>query len=151
MRSTSALKTFTTGKSFQSFVSLMIILCSITLGVETFYPEHKVIFVLLDFFFTVFFAFEIVLRIFAASPPLQFFKLFNIQNKKINVTDEGFWNWFDFVIVSVSVASLFGHFFEHPEFLVVSRLFRVLRVLRLLEISSELKAVEQKIEKTCRW
>lgn len=145
MRSNNALKTFTTGKSFQSFVSLMIILCSITLGVETFYPEHKVIFVLLDFFFTVFFAFEIVLRIFAASPPLQFFKLFSIQNKKVNVTDEGFWNWFDFVIVSVSVASLFGHFFEHPEFLVVSRLFRVLRVLRLLEISSELKAVEQKI------
>jgi len=35
--------------------------------------------------------------------------------------------------------------FEHPEFLVVSRLFRVLRVLRLLEVSSELKAVEHKI------
>ncbi|MCZ8020727.1 MAG: ion transporter [Cyclobacteriaceae bacterium] len=145
MHSSSSFKAFTTSKPFQSFVSLMIILCSITLGVETFYPQQTVIFILLDFFFTVFFAFEIVLRIFAASPPLQFFKFFSFKNKKIVVTDEGFWNWFDFIIVSVSVASLFGHFFEHPEFLVVSRLFRVLRVLRLLEVSSELKAVEQKI------
>lgn len=40
---------------------------------------------------------------------------------------------------------MFGHLFEHPEFLVVSRLFRVLRVLRLLEVSAELKAVERKI------
>jgi voltage-gated sodium channel len=139
------LQEFTCSKRFQTIVSIAIILCSIILGVETFYPEHKFVFDVLDFAFTFFFLGEIILRIVAEQSPLHFFKLFSIKNKKIHVDENGFWNWFDFLIVAVSVTSLFQHLFEHPEFLVVSRLFRVLRVLRLLEISSELKSVEHKI------
>lgn len=135
----------TTSKRFQTIVSIAIILCSIILGVETFYPEHKLVFDVLDFAFTFFFLGEIILRIVAEQNPLHFFKLFSVKNKKIYVDEDGFWNWFDFLIVAVSVTSLFQHLFEHPEFLVVSRLFRVLRVLRLLEVSNELKAVEHKI------
>jgi voltage-gated sodium channel len=139
------LQQFTISKRFQTIVSIAIILCSITLGVETFYPEHKFIFDVLDFIFTFFFLGEIVLRIVAERNPLYFFRLVSIKNKKIHIDENGFWNWFDFLIVAVSVTSLFQHLFEHPEFLVVSRLFRVLRVLRLLEISTELKSVEHKI------
>ncbi|NOT76256.1 MAG: ion transporter [Cyclobacteriaceae bacterium] len=138
-------KTIVDSKIFHELVSIVIILCSFTLGLETFYPEHKDVFDMLDFAFTFFFVCEIIFRILGETNPLHFFKLFSIKNGRVDVDEKGFWNLFDFTIVAVSAASLFGHFFEHPEFLAVSRLFRVLRVLRLLEISSELKSVEQKI------
>ncbi|NOS91856.1 MAG: ion transporter [Cyclobacteriaceae bacterium] len=136
---------FAKSHTFHRSVSVVIILCSITLGVETFYPEHQSIFDVLDILFTTFFTFEIVIRLIAEKNPIRFFKLFSFKNKKIVIDEEGVWNWFDFTIVVVSIVSLFGHLYEHPEFLVVSRLFRVLRVLRLLEVSTELKAVERKI------
>jgi voltage-gated sodium channel len=136
---------FAKSHTFHRTVSVVIILCSITLGVETFYPEHQVVFDVLDILFTAFFTFEIITRLIAEKNPIQFFKLFSFKNKEIVVDEDGVWNWFDFTIVVVSIVSLFGHLFEHPEFLVVSRLFRVLRVLRLLEVSTELKAVERKI------
>lgn len=59
--------------------------------------------------------------------------------------EEGFWNWFDTLIVIFSWLGLYNEFVQHPEFLIVGRLFRTLRILRLLEISSELRAVERKI------
>lgn len=62
-----------------------------------------------------------------------------------HVIEQGFWNWFDFSIVVLSVVSMLSHIFDHPEFLIISRLFRVLRVLRLLDMSESLKAVERKI------
>ncbi len=138
------------GKSFHQVVSIAIILCSIILGIETFYPEHKLLFDAIDWLFTTFFAAEIILRLFAEENILNFFKLWSIKKDSKNkirflVEEHGFWNWFDFAIVFVTIVSLFSHFFEHPEFLIVSRLFRVLRVLRLLEISDELKSVERKI------
>jgi len=140
-----ALQRIIESKAFHKAVSLAIILCSITLGVETYYPEHKPFFTILDIIFTGFFVAEILIRVVAAGNPIKFFRLFSIRNGKVDIDENGFWNWFDFLIVGVSVISLAGHLFEHPEFLVVSRLFRVLRVMRLLEISSELKAVEKKI------
>ncbi len=136
---------FAKTRTFHTIISVAIILCSITLGVETFYPEQQGVFDVLDIVFTTFFTIEIIIRLLAEKNPLQFFKLFSFQNKKIIVNEDGVWNWFDFTIVVVSIISLSAHLFEHPEFLVVSRLFRVLRVLRLLEVSSELKAVERKI------
>jgi voltage-gated sodium channel len=136
---------FAKSRTFHTLVSVVIILCSITLGVETFYPEHQGVFDVLDILFTTFFTVEIIIRLVAEKNPIQFFKLFSFKNNKIVIDEDGVWNWFDFTIVVVSIISLFGHLFEHPEFLVVSRLFRVLRVLRLLEVSTELKAVERKI------
>jgi voltage-gated sodium channel len=138
------------GKSFHQVVSIAIVLCSIILGIETFYPEHKLVFDAVDWLFTTFFACEIILRLFAEENVLNFFKLWSFKKDvkgkiRFFVEEHGVWNWFDFTIVVVTMVSLFSHFFEHPEFLVVSRLFRVLRVLRLLEISDELKSVERKI------
>ena len=144
------LKTISEGQSFKRTVALAIMLCSILLGIETFYPEHFFAFQLLDTVFTIFFIVEIVIRIGAESSGLKFFLLFNlIKNKNgrvhIHVLERGFWNWFDFTIVVLSVISLFQHIFEHPEFLEVARLFRVMRVMRLLEVSKALIAVERKI------
>jgi len=90
------------------------------------------------------------MRVLAEGNPVRFFSLLRWKKKEggrkgLVVSEEGFWNWFDFLIVLFSALSLFGHLFEHPEFLVVSRLFRVLRVMRLLEVSEDLKAVERKI------
>jgi|GEM_PF-585810 len=143
-------------KPFQFAVVGAIIFCSILLGVETFFHEPLLTFEILDISFTIFFLIEILVRMVAAGSLLSFFKIctFSTQNnlgkaqkKKLKIIwDEvGFWNWFDTAIVFFSMVSLVGHFMEHPEFLVVSRLFRVLRVLRLLEISDELKAVEKQI------
>ena len=144
------LKSLVDGAGFHRLVSIVIILCSITLGVETFYPEHKFFFDVLDVIFTSFFTWEIVMRILAERNPFTFFRLVQWKKREngttgLVVSEEGFWNWFDFLIVFFSGLSLFGHMFEHPEFLVVSRLFRVLRVMRLLEVSQDLKAVERKI------
>jgi voltage-gated sodium channel len=136
--------------TFKRVVAIAIILCSILLGIETFYPDHLAIFQGLDFVFTIFFIVEIIIRIGADSSGLKFFNLFSlIKNENgryhIHVHERGFWNWFDFTIVVASIVSLFSHIFPHPEFLEVARLFRVLRVMRLLEISKELIAVERKI------
>ncbi|MEM6298045.1 MAG: ion transporter [Bacteroidota bacterium] len=140
-------------KPFQYAVVWAIIFCSILLGVETFFHERITIFKVLDIFFTFFFLLEIIIRMLAAGSLLSFFQLctFNRQTKstgnrlKIHWDETGFWNWFDTIIVFFSVISLIGHLVEHPEFLIVSRLFRVMRVLRLLEVSDELKSVEKQI------
>ncbi len=135
---------------FKRAVAIAIILCSILLGIETFYSSHKIVFQGLDFLFALFFIVEIIIRIGANSGGLKFFHLLTFKKNEhgryhMHVDEHGFWNWFDFVIVLASVISLFSHIFPHPEFLEVARLFRVLRVLRLLEISKEMIAVERKI------
>ena len=145
MKFMTKLNGFVKSEMFHKLVSVVIILCSITLGVETFFPEHKNIFDMLDLAFTFFFSFEIISRIIVEKSPLHYFHLFSLRKWKFHMEEDGFWNWFDFIIVLVSILSLFGHLFEHPEFLMVSRLFRVLRVMRLLEVSHELISVERKI------
>jgi voltage-gated sodium channel len=144
------LQSISESNSFKRTVAIAIILCSVLLGIETFYPDHRPAFQVLDFAFTIFFLVEIIIRIGADSGGLKFFKLFDlIKNKQgryhIHVSERGFWNWFDFSIVVLSIVSLFQHIFEHPEFLEVARLFRVMRVMRLLEVSKALIAVERKI------
>lgn len=135
---------------FQNMVVWAIIFCSVLLGVETYYPVDTPAFVVFDVIFSIFFIVEIFIRVLAEPRPFDFFKLFGFKKAddgryRIQLQENGFWNWFDFLIVVFTSISMFKHLVEHPEFLVVSRLFRVLRILRLLEISDELKAVERKI------
>lgn len=141
--------TLVESKSFTRLTSIVIILCSIVLGIETALPAHLALFQVIDAGFTVFFGIEIILRMIAEPNPMRFFKLFSFKKnngqKQIIFEEKSFWNWFDFTITAFSIFSLVVHIFEHPEFLVVGRLFRVLRILRLLEVSSELKEVERKI------
>ncbi|MEQ8241433.1 MAG: ion transporter [Cyclobacteriaceae bacterium] len=142
-------RTIKQSRVFQSAVIYAIVLCSIILGIETNYPPEHPFFHTLDFVFAVFFIFEIVVRMLSSGNIINFFKLIKISKNKgetrLNITEEGFWNWFDFLIVVFTSISLFKHLTEHPEFLIVSRLFRVLRIFRLLEISDELKMVEKRI------
>jgi large-conductance mechanosensitive channel len=152
-----AIKSLVESNKFVKITSFAIIGCSILLGVETFFPPDVPILVFLDWTFALFFMGEIVLRMIGEGSLMRFFTLFRFEpriekgdytgapRKKIVFLEKGFWNWFDFIIVLLSSISLFAHLFDHPEFLIVSRLFRVLRILRLLEISDELKAVEKKI------
>jgi len=135
---------------FHSSVVWAIVACSILLGVETYYPASNQFFIFFDVFFSVFFLAEILLRISASGSLLKFFGLLVITRSKenklrIRIDEVCFWNWFDFLIVLFTSISLFKHVVEHPEFLIVSRLFRVLRIFRLLEVSDELKNVERRI------
>jgi voltage-gated sodium channel len=141
------LQSISESQRFKHTVAVAIILCSVLLGIETFYPEHTPVFQVLDLGFTFFFIVEIIVRLGADSGGLKFFRLFSLIKSKsgryhIHVLERGFWNWFDFTIVVLSIISLFQHIFEHPEFLEVARLFRV---MRLLEVSKALIAVERKI------
>jgi voltage-gated sodium channel len=144
------IRDFVEGRFFQNSVIWAIILCSILLGIETYYPPNMRIFIFFDIIFSSFFILEILLRIIADGNIFRFFKLIERKKSKsrknrFQINEYGFWNWFDFLIVVFTSISLFKHFVEHPEFLVVSRLFRTLRILRLLEVSEDLKQVERKI------
>ncbi|MFT7238704.1 MAG: voltage-gated sodium channel [Cyclobacteriaceae bacterium] len=136
-------------KVFQSAVVYTIVLCSIILGIETNYPPEHPFYHTVDFLFAIFFIFEIIVRMTSAGSLVDFFKLVKITktggDSRVRFTEEGFWNWFDFLIVLFTSISLIKHITEHPDFLIVSRLFRVLRIFRLLEISDELKMVEKRI------
>ncbi len=143
-------KRFMETNTFRGAVVWAIISCSVILGIETYYPASNEFFVSFDVFFSIFFLAELLVRIFASGNLFSFFRLFRtVQNdeghKQIRVDELGFWNWFDFLIVLFTTISLFKHLVEHPEFLIVSRLFRILRIFRLLEISNELKNVEKRI------
>ena len=150
---TLSLRKFVESKFFHKTVSIVIILCAIVLGVETMItdPFSLKLFVIMDILITSFFIVEIVLRIFAEDSLLSFFKLARISRKKtsgkmiFSYSEDGFWNWFDFIITTVSTIAIFTHFFEHPEYLLIARMFRIFRIFRLLEVSSQLKEIEKKI------
>ena len=136
--------------TFRNAVVWAIISCSILLGIETYYPASNRLFIGFDVFFSIFFLVELLIRILATGNLFRFFGLFKrVKNEdgeyQIRVDEVGFWNWFDFLIVLFTTISLFKHIVEHPEFLIVSRLFRILRIFRLLEVSNELKNVEKRI------
>ncbi|MEO1053606.1 MAG: ion transporter [Bacteroidota bacterium] len=146
---------FVESTGFQNVVVFAIIACSVVLGVETFFHKPNFYFSIIDIGFTLFFIVEILLRIIAADSLRQFFTVCRVKVKKKKTSsfnklqflfeEKGFWNWFDTAIVVFSIIGLSAHWVEHPEFFVVSRLLRVSRIFRLLEISSELRNVERKI------
>jgi voltage-gated sodium channel len=153
MSNPTTLKRFVDSPSFHKTVSLVIILCAVVLGIETRLtdPSWHSVFVVVDILITVFFIVEITLRILAEKSVLHFFHLVNVDrseesNKlRLQYSEDGFWNWFDFIITAVSGMAIFTHFFAHPEYLLIARMFRIFRIFRLLEISSQLKEIEKKI------
>ena len=116
----SSLKSFVDSRAFHKTVSLVIILCAIILGIETKLvdPFWQDVFVVVDILITTFFILEIALRILAEKSLLHFFHLVKLdrsgQTKKIKLeySEDGFWNWFDFVITFVSGMAIFTHFFH---------------------------------------
>jgi voltage-gated sodium channel len=92
----------------------------------------------------------------AEKHPVRFFMVMSFQKMrktddpsrfrlKYKMVEAGFWNWFDLIIVSLSIVGLSSHFFEHPELLVIARLFRIFRILRLFEVSEQLRSIEKRI------
>jgi voltage-gated sodium channel len=135
-------------KTFHNLVTGTIILCALTLGLETYQTGFKGFFYLLDLAFTIFFTVEIGIRIWESDGFFSFFHLCSVkidETLKLKFKENAFWNLFDFTIVVFSLVSLFTPLFTHPEMLVVGRLFRVFRVMRLLEINEGLRSVEKKI------
>lgn len=147
--------------------SFMILLCALLLGIEVSFHYDKSIqnfFSLIDYFFLGYFLIEITLRFYYNKYSFKEFiiaikkiieiKKSNVLENKIdnkeytlikNITENWLWLLFDFLIVFMSILSLYSNFTDHPEAVAIFRLLRVFRVLRIFEISSTLQKVEQKI------
>jgi hypothetical protein len=67
---------------FQNAVVYAIILCSIVLGIETYYPPNVKLFLTADIIFSIFFIIEIILRMLASGNLFKFFSLFRISKKE---------------------------------------------------------------------
>jgi len=146
---------------------IMVLLCALLLGIEVSFHYDKSIqdfFSLIDYVFLGYFLVEIVFRFYYNKYSIKEFfvaikkfieiKKGNVLEKKIDdkeyslikeITENWLWLLFDFLIVFMSILSLYSHFTDHPEAVAIFRLFRVFRVLRIFEISSTLQKVEQKI------
>src|SRR5450432_4503961 len=149
------LKNFAQSRKFCHLVNYAIISFAVLVGIETILtgPDWQFIFRIIDYFYLSFFTLEIIIRILAEDHPGMYFVLFTITKvnrdgvvkRKIEFSEHGFWNYFDFALISLSIVGLFAQFFIRPGFIQVGRLFRIFRIIRLLEISEHLKQVEERI------
>ena len=102
---------------FEFFVITIILSSAILVGFrtyeESFSPEIFLYLSYLDYFITIFFVIEIIIRIFAEKSLIDFFK--------------SGWNLFDFIIVSVSLIPI-----ESIDAILLARLVRVFRLLRIV-------------------
>ena len=109
---------------FQSFVVGVIVVSALLIGVQTYSPPewaNNVISVL-DWFITVFFLVEILIRLFSSGSIKEFLR------------DP--WNIFDSIIVITSLIPVSG-----SETVLLGRLLRIFRVLRLISIIPELRVL----------
>ena len=149
------LKSWVHSKEFCHSVNYAIIAFAFVLGLETFQLGNAWmnLFSILDYLFLLFFTIEILLRILAEDRPLDFFNLFKTRKIQVagrkktafEITEHGVWNYFDFILILLSIIGVFGNLFVFPGFFQVGRLFRIFRIVRLLEISDHLKEVEKRI------
>jgi voltage-gated sodium channel len=149
------LKSWVHSKEFCHSVNYAIIAFAFVLGLETFQlgTAWMNLFSVLDYLFLLFFTVEILLRILAEDHPIDFFNLFKTRKilvagrkkTEFEITEHGVWNYFDFILLLLSVTGAFGNLFVFPGFFQVGRLFRIFRIVRLLEISDHLKEVEKRI------
>ena len=114
---------------FELFVIFVIVFSGILIGVKTYNgvpPQVIETINSLDYAITLFFLFEILVRIFSEKKKLSFFK--------------SGWNVFDFSIILLSAipASLF-------ESILVLRILRLIRVLRLITFVPQFKVIIQSL------
>lgn len=109
-------------KIFETFVIFIIVLSALVIGAKTYSIPAEVlsVFRFLDWFITLFFLSEIIIRLIAESSIKKFFS-------------QG-WNIFDFIIVVASLVPV-----EDSEIALLGRLLRIFRVLRLVSIIPELR------------
>ena len=113
-------------KIFQFFVISIILLSSLSIGLRTYDLPNAVHLTLswVDYGVTLFFLIEITIRILAEDKPWHFF-----------FRRRGWgWNWFDFIIVCLSLIHL-----EGTDFILLGRLLRLFRVMRLISFIPQLR------------
>jgi hypothetical protein len=148
------LKKFAHSKTFVHLVNWAIISFAVVVGAETVFtdPGWQHLFQGADYLYLGFFTIEIIIRILAEDHPGLYFALFRIETVKVDgkikrrfiFTEHGFWNYFDFILIFLSILGLSAQLY-HPTFFEIGRMFRIFRIVRLLEISDHLKEVEQRI------
>ena len=109
-------------KTFEIFVISVIIVSALLVGAKTYDMPRGFasVTLILDWFISAFFLTEITIRFLAERRKLDFFK--------------SFWNWFDTIIVIVSLIPA-----ESTDLALIGRLVRVFRVLRMISIIPELR------------
>jgi voltage-gated sodium channel len=109
-------------KWFEAFVISVIVISALLVGAKTYKLPASVssITVFLDWFISAFFLTEITIRFLAEKRKRYFFK--------------SFWNWFDTLIVVISLIPA-----DDTELALIARLVRVFRVLRMISIIPELR------------
>ncbi|WP_417579834.1 ion transporter [Nitrincola sp.] len=109
-------------KLFETFVIFVIIASALLIGAKTYEETSRFDIVMrwLDLGITLFFLFELCIRLAAEKRTLDFFK-------------KG-WNIFDFLIVTASLIPI-----DDSEMVLIARLLRIFRVLRLVSMIPELR------------
>lgn len=109
-------------KWFEIFVVSVIVVSALLVGAKTYELPNGMasVTVFLDWFISAFFLTEITIRFLAEKRKMQFFK--------------SFWNWFDTLIVIISLIPA-----DDAELALIARLVRVFRVLRMISIIPELR------------
>lgn len=116
------LESLRANKIFETFVIAVIIISALLIGAKTYDESTRFEQVMgwLDLGITLFFLFELVIRIAAEKRTIDFFK-------------KG-WNIFDFLIVTASLIPI-----DDSEMVLIARLLRIFRVLRLISMIPELR------------
>ena len=109
-------------KWFEIFVVSVIVVSALLVGAKTYELPNGMasVTVFLDWFISAFFLTEITIRFLAEKRKMHFFK--------------SFWNWFDALIVVISLIPA-----DDAELALIARLVRVFRVLRMISIIPELR------------
>ncbi len=109
-------------KWFEAFVVSVIVISALLVGAKTYElpAGFGSVTLVLDWFISAFFLTEITIRFLAERKKRHFFK--------------SFWNWFDTLIVIISLIPA-----DDAELAVIARLVRVFRVLRMISIIPELR------------
>jgi voltage-gated sodium channel len=112
---------------FETFVISVILISSLSIGFRTFDLEMQKYLqwlTYLDYFVTIFFLVEIIIRIIAEKNILKFFK-------------QG-WNIFDFIVVTVSLIPL-----DNSETVFLARLIRIFRLMRLISFVPQFRILTE--------
>jgi hypothetical protein len=139
--------------------AFVIILSAFLIGIETSFRDEenlKVIFRITDILIFIYFSLEIIFRIFSSKSSVSdFFKTIiskvkvesNVveKEKENDIIEEWLWIAFDFSLVVLSLLSFLRHFLEHPQLVLILRLFGVFRIFRVFELNDTLKRIERKI------
>ena len=109
-------------KWFEAFVISVIVISALLVGAKTYeLPSGMAsVTLFLDWFISAFFLTELTIRFLAEKRKRYFFK--------------SFWNWFDTLIVIISLIPA-----DDTELALIARLVRVFRVLRMISIIPELR------------